>query len=99
VLFTTVEEADARAALAHLARAGAVPAELVDDLEYVSWVGEYKDLAFVPGVEPNRVLLVDDDAGWIRPDQRANWISVAAWDGGPDDDLARVQAVLRARIA
>lgn len=77
VLFTTVEEADARAALAHLVRTGAVPAELVDNLEYVSWVGEYKDLAFVAGVESNRVLLVDDDAGWIRPDQRDNWVPIA----------------------
>lgn len=99
VLFTTVEEADARAALAHLVHVGAVSAELVDDLEYVSWVGEYKDLAFVPGTEPTGVLLVDDDAGWIRPDQRDNWVPVAPWDGGPDNDLARVREILLARIA
>lgn len=98
VLFTTVEEADARAALAHLVRTGAVPAELVDNLDYVSWVGEYKNLAFVAGVESNRVLLVDDDAGWIRPDQRDNWVPITSWDGGPDDELACVQQLLASRV-
>lgn len=95
-VFTTVEEADARAVLADLAARGFVPPAVFARLEYVAWTGEYKDLAFVPGVPPADVRLVDDDGGWVRPDQRGRWVPVAAWDGGPDAELARVQAVLEA---
>jgi hypothetical protein len=93
-LFTTVEEADAREVMEGLAQSGHVPLALLSRLEYVGWSGEYKDLAFVTGVVPDEVLLVDDDEGWIRPDQRSRWVPVAAWDGGPDDELARVRSVL-----
>jgi hypothetical protein len=94
VLFTSVEEADAREVLEGLARGGHVPLRFLARLEYVAWCGEYKDLGFVPGAARDEVLLVDDDAGWVRPDQRDRWISVAAWDGGPDTELLRVRAVL-----
>lgn len=97
-LFTTVEEADARAVVEELTARGLMPAELAERLEYVSWCGEYKDLVFVPGATPDEVLLVDDDAGWIRPDQRDRWIAVAAWDGGSDADLLRVQHILTERL-
>jgi hypothetical protein len=68
----------------------------------VSRCGEYKDLAFVTGAAPEEVLLVDDDAGWIRPDQRDRWIAIAPWDGGPDRsdrELLRVRQVLTERLA
>jgi hypothetical protein len=93
-VFTTVEEADARDVLADLDRAGHLPPGLLDRLEFVGWTGEFKDLAFVPDAEPAEVVLVDDDAGWVRPDQRGQWVPVAAWDGGPDSELARVRVVL-----
>ena len=93
-VYTTVEEADAREALADLDRAGYLPPGLLDRLEFVGWSGEYKDLAFVPDAAPNEVVLVDDDAGWVRPDQRGQWVPIAAWDGGPDNELARVRVVL-----
>jgi hypothetical protein len=98
-VFTTVEEADAREVLSDLARRGHVPPGLLTRLEYVAWHGEYKDLAFVPGAAPDEVLLVDDDAGWIRPDQRGQWIPISAWDGGPDRELSRVWAVLERWLA
>lgn len=98
VIFTTVEEADARSALDQLVERGHVPAELVEPLSYVAWTGEYKALEFVTGAVPEEVLLVDDDAGWIRPDQRDRWIAVAPWDGGPDRELLRVQHVLTERL-
>jgi hypothetical protein len=93
-LFTCVEEADAREILEHLARSGHVPPEFLDRLEYVDWAGEFKDLNLVPNAVAGEVLLVDDDAGWVRPDQRDWWIPVAAWDGGMDNELLRVQSVL-----
>ena len=101
-LFTTVEEADARAALRaaldELPDRDRLPAELVEWLEYVPWAGEYKALEFVTGAVPEEVLLVDDDAGWIRPDQRDRWVAIAPWDGGPDRELLRVQHVLTERL-
>jgi hypothetical protein len=63
VVFTTVEEADARAILSELERGGHVPPEMLPHIEYVAWDGEYKDLGFVAGVSPSEVLLVDDDPG------------------------------------
>jgi hypothetical protein len=98
VLFTTVEEPDARAAIDELVGRDLWPAELAERLEYVSWCGEYKDLTFVPDATPDEVLLVDDDAGWIRADQRNRWIAIAPWDGGPDEELRRVQRVLTERL-
>lgn len=84
--------------LADLAGRGHVPAGLLARLEYVSWCSEYKDLAFVPGVAIAEAVLVDDDASWIRPDQRGQWVAIAAWDGGPDRELTRVQAVLELAV-
>lgn len=93
-LFTSVETADACEALEALVRSGHVPREFLDRLEYVDWSGEHKDLAFVPDVVTSEVVLLDDDIGWVRPDQRSQWVSIAAWEGGADDELRRVQAVL-----
>ena len=93
-MYTTVEEVDARAVLSELADRGHIPPGLLARLEFVGWCGEYKDLAFVPGASPGEVVLVDDDAGWVRPDQRGQWIPVAGWDGGPDSELVRVRDVL-----
>lgn len=94
VVFSTVEETDAREVLEGLAGNGYVPSELLRRLEYVGWYGEHKDVAFIADAMPEEVLLVDDDAGWVRPDQRDQWVGVAAWDGGPDSELTRVQSVL-----
>jgi len=93
VIFTTVEDTDARSALDQLVERGHIPAELVEPLSYVAWTGEYKALEFVTGVVSQEVLLVDDDAGWIRPDQRDRWIAIAPWAGGPDSELFRVQGL------
>lgn len=98
-VFTTVEEADACEVLADLDRAGYLPAGLLDRLEFVAWTGEYKDLGFVAGAAPSEVVLIDDDDGWVRPDQRGQWVPVAPWDGGPDVELARVRAVLERWLA
>jgi hypothetical protein len=93
-VFTTVEEADARDVLQDLARRGHLPAGLLHRLEYITWSGAYKDLGVVPGTVPEAVLLVDDDGGWVRPDQRDRWVAIAGWDGGSDSELPRVRSVL-----
>jgi hypothetical protein len=93
-VFTTVEETDAREVLSDLAESGHIPSELFASLEYVEWCGEYKDLAFLTDTVLGDVLLVDDDAGWIRPDQRERWVQIATWDDGPDRELIRIRSVL-----
>lgn len=97
-LFTTVQESEARAVLADLAHRGYIPPVLLPRLEYIRWCGEYKDLAFVPNARPDEILFVDDDSGWIRPDQRDRWVPITAWDGGPDSELSRVRSVLEERL-
>jgi hypothetical protein len=94
VLFASVEEAEAREVLDQLARSGHVPPGLLARLEYVQWSGEFKDLRFVQGVATDEILLVDDDSGWVRPDQQTRWIAVSPWDGGTDRELLRVRSVL-----
>jgi hypothetical protein len=93
-LFTCVEEADARELLDRLARCGYVPLEFLGRLEYIEWSGEKKDLCLVPDAVPWEVLLVDGDPGWILPEQRDRWVAIAAWAGGEDSELLRVQSVL-----
>jgi hypothetical protein len=72
-LFTTVEHEDAWEVLAELSRRGCVPPALLGRLEYVEWTGEYKDLNFVSDASPDQILLIDDDPGWVRPNQRDRW--------------------------
>ena len=93
-VYTTVDEADAREVIADLAAGGHVPPALLARLEFVDGSGQYKDLAFVRDARPADVILVDDDAGWVRPDQRDQWVPIAGWEGGADAELARVKGVL-----
>ena len=99
VLFTTVDETDAREVMSDLFRSGHVPLSLYTRLEYVDWSGEFKDLSFIRGVAATDVVLVDDDEGWVRPDQRDRWVSIAGWEGGSDSELSRVKAVLEGYLA
>ena len=93
-IFTTVEEAEAREVIEGLALRDYLSSRLLARLEHVDWCGEYKDLRFEPNATLDDVVLVDDDAGWIRPDQRDRWVPIEAWDGGHDDELSRVRSVL-----
>ena len=93
-LFTSVETPDARDVLEGLVRTGHVPVAFLNRLEFIEWTGGHKALEFVPNATPNEVLLIDDDAGWVRADQRDRWIPIAAWDSGPDRELTRVRTVL-----
>ena len=93
-IYTTVETADAREVIEELNGRGCVPEGLLDRLEFIDWRGEFKDLTFVPAATPAEILLVDDDGGWVRPDQQDRWISIAPWDGGADSELTRVRGLL-----
>lgn len=94
VLFTCVEKRDALEILNRLADEGHVPFPFLNRLDSVVWEGEHKDLGFVTDARPEEILLIDDDAGWIRADQRVQWIRIDAWPGGKDDERSRVRSIL-----
>jgi hypothetical protein len=94
VLFTCVEEPEARELLHQLSCSGHVPPDFLSGLEYIEWGGEHEDLSFIPDSVPGEVLLVDDDPGWARPDQRDRLVAIAAWNRGEDRELLRVRSVL-----
>lgn len=98
-IFTTVEEEDAREVLSDLAKQGYLSPSLLARLEFIQWSGHYKDLNFIPHCAPADALLIDDDPGWIRPDQRDQWIEIAPWDGQADTELLRVEAILKRCLA
>ena len=97
-LLTTVDEDSAREVLEQLAENRDAPSSLVDRIGYINWDGEFKDLRNVSGIALTDILFVDDDRGWIHPEQLGQWIQIDAWHGGADEGLARVQNVLTKRL-
>ena len=66
--------------------------------EYIHWQGEFKNLEFATNVEPHEILFLDDDAGWVHPDQTDRWIQIAPWSSGDDTELDRVTQEILKRI-
>ncbi|MEO1528108.1 MAG: NIF family HAD-type phosphatase [Planctomycetota bacterium] len=97
-LLTTVDEDTAREVLEQLADSRDVPSALVQRMGYIDWEGQFKDLRNVDGIAPDEILFVDDDRGWVHPEQVDQWIGIRPWRGGPDEELTRVQAELARRI-
>ncbi len=97
VLFTTVEESDARPCYMNSFNAVTCLRNSRNGSSTFAGVANTR-IWNSYRVRCRRVLLVDDDAGWIRPDQRDRWIAVVPWDGGPDRELLRIQQVLMERI-
>lgn len=91
-LFTAASRENAMEALQAGVDAGAIPPAFVDRLEFIEWEGEHKDLAFVPDCQPSEVVFVEDNADWIRPDQRDRWIAVPEFLGDEADDAVLVRA-------
>ncbi len=100
-LFTAADRVSAMEALQECLRCGAVPLAFMEKVEFVEWEGEYKDLRLVSDCQPSEVLLVDDNASWIHPEQRDLWVPIAEFSSrnadGADCELERVQSVLEAR--
>lgn len=46
------------------------------NLEYIKWHGKYKDLTFIPNIKPDRIIIIDDRAEYIKPEQKNRWISI-----------------------
>ena len=92
VMFTTVKEDRFRAIATLLVAEGFAP-EWFRDIEYVSWHGETKDLNFIPGLDPNDAVLVDDFEKYVHPGQESQWLKIDYFDypyEATDTGLARV---------
>ncbi|MEL6108419.1 MAG: NIF family HAD-type phosphatase [Planctomycetota bacterium] len=98
-LLTTVDEPTARAVLDELAEHREIPGVVADRIEYIEWEGQYKDLRNANNVALDETLLVDDDQGWIHPEQFDRWVPIAPWRGGMDTELERVQSELASRLS
>ena len=73
-----------------------------DAVEIIDWQGPHKDLGFVPDCDWREVLIVDDLAAYILPQQLAQWIEAAEFTppySGADRELERIADVIRGRLA
>lgn len=98
-MFTTVPEHRFRSIANLLVEEGAAPSWYAS-VEYIEWSGRTKDLQFVPGAEPEDVLLVDDLELYVHPGQGSQWVSVAGFEPPftqPDGELDRLLEVLARR--
>jgi len=102
-LFTSVNRANAFAALQSVAESGEVPQKFLDQVEYIDWDGMYKDLRFVPGAALSEILIIDDDSGWIAPGQESQWLVIAEYDPylvrGEDLEFQRIRQLLQDRLS
>jgi len=83
VIFTTVREERFRNIAQLLVEEGAAPAWFTS-IEYVTWQGQTKDLSFIPGIEVEEALLVDDYEIYVHPGQEAQWMQVKYFDSPYD---------------
>ncbi len=97
-LLTTVDEETAREVVDQLADNGHAPSSFANRVEYIDWQGEYKDLRCAQGVEWNNILFIDDDHGWVHPNQVSQHVPIAPWHGGPDEELRRLRSVLATMV-
>lgn len=91
VMFTTVKEDRFRAIATLLVAEGFAP-KWYEGIEYVHWQGGTKDLNFIPGVNPNDALLVDDFEKYVHPGQESQWLKIDYFDypyEATDTGLAR----------
>lgn len=100
VMFTTVDEPRFRKIAALLVEEGLAP-QWFSQLEYVSWTGGVKDLAFIAHAHIEDVLLVDDHVGYVHPDQMQQWVEVECFSypySDQDAGLEHVRDRLTARL-
>jgi hypothetical protein len=89
VLFTAASRGRAETVLKNLVDAGDVPAWVLTEMDYIEWLGPYKDLVYVKFTDANHVLLVDDNEAYIHPDQKDRWIQIEEYASPyPADDKA-----------
>lgn len=99
VIFTTVDDQTFRRVAAQLTSEGLTPPWFME-LPHVRHSADYKDLRQIAGATVENTLLIDDMPQVVHPDQRAQFVPIAGFDGrdtANDRELRRVMAVLAAR--
>ncbi|MBP0020307.1 MAG: hypothetical protein J7647_22480 [Cyanobacteria bacterium SBLK] len=79
LIYTAVNESTFREVARVLVEQGNAPSWFVN-LEYVEWQGNYKDLLFVPDIELDRIVIVDDREEYIKPKQKHRWLPIPGYD-------------------
>lgn len=100
VVFTSVPENQFRRIAQQLVAQHHAP-QWFQGIEYISWNGEKKDLAWIPGVTPDEVILLDDFGFFVKERQQAQWIEISTFDypfPQDDDELTRIVTALERRI-
>lgn len=102
VLFTSVNKRLTYEVLDELLQQGDIPKQFIQEVEYIEWEGEHKDLRYVPDAQYSEILLIDDDEGWLKPEQKGQWIAIAEYDPylvqGEDRELERIRNILWQRV-
>ena len=96
VIFTTVKEDQFRQIAKLLVEDGLAPLWFLS-IEYITWHGETKDLNFIPGIDPQDALLVDDFEIYVHPGQESRWLQIDYFDypyAENDQGLAKMLKVL-----
>lgn len=95
-VFTAVTRSRVEAIIRLLVEEGSVPGWTAE-IPIVDWEGRLKDLCFIEGFEPREILIVDDQAGYIVPEQTSQWIPIREYSMlYPEDDgeLLRIRQVI-----
>lgn len=93
VMYTTVSESRFREIAALLVSEGVAPSWF-STMEYIAWTGREKDLAFIPGADINKTVLVDDVEAYVADGQLTQWIPIAQFASPyPDTDTELLNAL------
>jgi len=98
VLFTSVNKRLTYSIISELHKRDYIPQIFIDKMEYVEWEGNKKELTYISNAEPSEVLLIDDDEGFIKPEQKEQWIAIEAFDPyleDKDQELIRIRHLSR----
>lgn len=84
VILTTINEACFRDIARLLVDEGSAP-DWFSSVEYVAWRGRTKDLRFIPNIQWQQALLVDDYDRQVHPGQESHYLQVEFF-GFPFDE-------------
>lgn len=101
VIFTTINEPCFRDMARLLVDEGSAP-DWFAAVEYVTWRGRTKDLQFIPHIQWQQALLLDDYVRQVHPGQESHYLQVDFF-GFPFDEadtgLATVLGMLEQRLS
>ena len=80
VIFTGTSGETAQDVLLDLASKNLIPADFMERTQIIDWEGDYKDLRFITGFEPDEILIVDDFKEYILPEQISQWIPIPRYE-------------------